>query len=295
MYHDESLPIRNQTPFTGHGLLYVRDERVPVIAQQLRELRDGYRGEIHFAEIKGDSGQQAQFRVATRWIEFFFTSLVAETPFKATVALHEGPKPLPYPDDGFSYLRHMLAGTRHTFVGLTRFALTGYDSIDVDPVFDDTGNARIRDAYQWAVDQFAHRATQRRLDGDKRYPIVKAGRARFVTSDPAAAAADEADDCELVQLTDVLLGAAQQALELSEASRHSGRVYLAQEVAAGMAKYWGRSRLRYSVRARNFTVSLWPDRFGFLYPALPARRLRQRHPRSALPVLDEWMLRGGSE
>lgn len=291
VYHDESLPERGVRPLTGHGLLYVPESAVSSIASTLRAERRGYSGEVHFSEIRGDTGQQERFAVASRWVAKFFSDLIDEAPFKATFAIHDGPRPIPYPDQRIAYLKHMLAGTRMTFVGLTRFALRGWDTIHVDPIFDATGNDAIRRAYERSVEHFAHRANQRRVDGDQRYPFVKYSPARFLASDSRQVAPDDQDDAELLQLTDILLGAAQHALEFRHTSKHSGRLQLARDVASGMAAHWGGSQLRYARRARNFTVTLWPDKFGFAYPALPSRRPAADLPRSPLPGSGAWLLR----
>lgn len=268
------------------------EQRVHEVAERLRQERAGFKNEIHFAEVRGASGQQAIYRVARRWVRVFFEELIDELAFKAAVAVHDGPKPIPYPDEGLAYFRHMLLGTRHTFVGLTRFALTGFDSIEVDPVFDNTGNASIRRAYSWAVDQFVYRANRRRRDGDLRYPYVTARRPRFVDSTPGLGDGDIADDQELLQLTDVLLGAAETSLEFRQATRKAGRLQLAADVTAGMARHWGGSVFTYSRRARHFTVTLWPDRYGFLYPALPSRRPALDIPRAPLLPTQVWTLEG---
>lgn len=297
LYHDETLPERPRGtavghPVTGHGVLYVPTEARNALAAQLMAARNGFDDEIHFVNVKAASKHSKLFLAAQRWIQLFFDELnTQECSFKATLALHAGPLHVPYADEE-QWPKHLVRSTSHTIVGLTRFTRSRYDALHITPIFDATDNLVHRGLYQRGVDFFARRSNRRRDAGNRKYPYIRTVPIEYRSSNPAdATGMEERIDAEFLQLTDLLLGSAEQALGL-RAGMNDGRLALADNLAQLMAQTWGAPAYRYGQRARSFSVTLWPDRFGLPYAAVPVRKQARRVPQIPLPGSSEWELRG---
>jgi hypothetical protein len=87
----------------------------------------------------------------------------------------------------------------------------------------------------------------------------------FVNSNPLASG-EKWGDSELVQLCDLLLGAACDALVLPGRTRkHTGRLRLAQSVTRVLAETLAVPWFQQIPVFRRFSVSLYPDKFNFEY------------------------------
>lgn len=232
--------------------------------------RGDFRGRLHFSELSKDRGPRVE--TAARWLDSFFGTHIDHVSFKATFALHDGPRPLPYPgQDG--YQRHLVHATSSNILGHIRYVLRGFNQIDVRSVFDHTGNARERMYSNWGLDTARFRINQRRRKGKTGYPEAVLHPIKFQSSAPAQATTlDEAINAEFLQLTDLLLGSAAQALNFLPTEGRQGRRQLARTVTEEMASRFGRPAYVFSRRQRHFSVSLYPDSLGRMYAANPVRR-----------------------
>jgi hypothetical protein len=109
--------------------------------------------------------------------------------------------------------------------------------------------------------------TERRLKAGKSYPLTVVSPSEFVDSKPSSSDARWADS-ELVQLCDLLLGGACDALELPGRSPKTGRLRLARPVASVLAEALQVPWFQHIEVHRRFSVSVYPDNFNLAYPAL---------------------------
>lgn len=253
---------------TGHGSLLVPDEYRATLYARLQLLRGEFGGRLHYAEIRK---RERQATVANDWVEAFFDSFIEQVSFKATFALHDGPLPLPYPRDE-RYQQHMVNSTSSNMVGHVRWVLPKFDELSILPIFDRTGNAREQMYYERAVDTARYRINERHRKGKKGYAHTDIAPVAFQSSDHRQAQdMDTAVNAELLQLTDLLLGATSDALELRPATGKAGRRRLALRITDQMALRTGHRPYQFNRFIRHFSVSLYPDVYGRMYSAIPER------------------------
>jgi hypothetical protein len=233
----------------------------------LQMLRGDFEGRVHFSQIRSGTRHE----VARRWMDAFFGTHVEHASFKATFALHDGPKALPYPgDEGFQ--RHFIRSLSSNLVGHVRYTRRNLDRLHLRPVFDRTGNGVERWRGQWGVDFANNRINQRRIDGKRGYPEATFEPVTYQTSDIREAESNEqAINAEFLALTDLLLGASAQALMFLDGERKAGRRQLASRIEEEIAKRYGRDIYIFNRAQRHFSGSLYPDDFGRMYAANPAR------------------------
>jgi hypothetical protein len=147
-------------------------------------------------------------------------------------------------------------------------------------VNDDSDSEIDRAVSSRVADELPSKINDKRLRVSKRYPWVRTSAAEFVSSNPREVAPEKAMDCELVQLCDLLLGASFWSLDgSSESPKMKGRRKLARSVTDVLAETLKVPWLQQVPVHRTFSVSLYPDRFNFAYPAPLRHRERetQRH------------------
>lgn len=281
MYHDEMKPERGVLPITGHGSLMAPDAYRRAFYVHLQMLRDGYEGRIHSTKIQNDRGPM--FEVGARWIDAFFTELIEHASFKATFAFHNGPLYLPYPgDEGFQ--QHWVMSTKSNLIGHIRWVLTELDLLGVRPVFDGSGDAREEHYLRWGVERAQFEINERRRKG-KPYPATFFSDVDFHSSDHRhASSLDDAINAEFLQLTDLLLGAAADALEFRPGAHRNGRRRLARHVSEQIAVRYGYRPFAFQQHLRHFSVSLYPDARGRMYAATTTKSVRTEGTQRALFV-----------
>ena len=154
VYHDEIKAQRGKLPVTGHGTLVVPREQRAAMYWALQAARGNFDGRIHYRKISGRRGPL--FDAAQGVVQTFFTQFIRNASFKATFALHDGPRPLAYPGDD-EYQRHAVNSTSSNIVGHVRYVLREFDLLLLRPVFDGTDNARERHYFQWGVESASHK------------------------------------------------------------------------------------------------------------------------------------------
>lgn len=234
----------------------------------LQLLRDGFPGRVHFTSLK-DHGPAAE--TARRWVGEFFAQHIEFASFKATFALHDGPRRLPYPGEP-DYQRHAVQSTSSNLVGHLRYVLKNQPLVAVRCAFDGTGNARERYYGAWGVAEARFRMNRRHRKGRKGYPLTQLLDPTFSSSDHRKAATlEEAITAEFLQFTDILLGASAQALNFLPTPGKLGRRVLASRVTDEIASRMQQPTYRFNRHVRHFSVSLYPDARGRMYAANPVK------------------------
>lgn len=211
VYHDESEPQPNKS-WLLIGLLFVNLKKFSNVLDVLSYHRkqESYFGEIHFCELpnsfNGEFGAKA--RVARAWINDYQNGLFQDAHFSCLAVNRNSPR--------FEHKRFSKA--YHIYNRFTAMAIKagiswmlvpyGFDQITLTLVSD--GKDRKSRPDQGLVDNFEAYIPYRveidnllkRLTEDQTYPSLIMNPVRIVRSDQ--------DD--LLQLTDILLGAIQSAL-----------------------------------------------------------------------------------
>ncbi|MEM2002893.1 MAG: hypothetical protein QXT77_09635 [Candidatus Methanomethylicaceae archaeon] len=210
VFHDESEPVANKG-WLLIGLLFVNQDVQARIEKALRCHREqeNYFGEIHFCELPKTFGGEfgAKARVARHWMKAYQDDLCQEALFTCLAVNRSSPKfeHKRFTQDYHAYNRFtamaIKAGISYLLVPL------GYDEITLTLISD--GKDRKSRPEQGVVDNFEKYIPYRvALDNwlaqqdSPRYPTVSMKPIQILSSQQS----------DLLQLTDLLLGATQAAL-----------------------------------------------------------------------------------
>lgn len=263
LYHDEIWPERGRLPFTAHGTLLVPNDYRLALYSSLQVARDGFGGRMKSTRLptKGP-----HYKVAQRWLDDFFAGHIEHVSFKGTFAYHEGVIPLPYRSKDPAYEKHLIRSTSSNVVGHVRWVLRELDTLHVRPVFDTIGNGREQWFLRWGMMEAAGRINRRNGRGKRGYPLSTFDPIDFQSGNPTEATTlDEAINAELLQLTDLLLGATADALKIRPALDDRGRLVVAGRVTDEMAARFERGPFAFSRYLRHMSISLYPDAHGRMY------------------------------
>lgn len=211
VYHDESETKPNKEWFLI-GLLFVPSAKLREVGEVLKQCREKekYYGEVHYSELpKSFSGEWGgKARLAEKWLCLYKNGLFQYANFSCLVINRNSP----------SYNHHRFSQEFHAYNRFTAMALkagiawhltqAGYDRVQLIPVSD--GKDRRSRPDQGLVDNFEDYVPMRvELDNwlsrevlRKNYPKVMMSRIKTLSS----------KENDLLQLTDLLLGAFQCAL-----------------------------------------------------------------------------------
>ncbi|MCS7177631.1 MAG: DUF3800 domain-containing protein [Candidatus Kapabacteria bacterium] len=211
VYHDESEPEPNKG-WLLIGLLFVNKINLSYVESSLdyHRRQENYTGEIHFCKLPRSFGGEfgAKARVARRWMEAYQDSLCQDALFTCLAVNRASPK---FEHERFKADYH--AYNRFTAMAIKAgisylLAPLDYDDITLTVVSD--GKDRKSRPEQKLVDNFEAYLPYRveldnwvkQLTTNRPYPTVRMNPVQTIDS----AASD------LLQLTDILLGATQAAL-----------------------------------------------------------------------------------
>jgi hypothetical protein len=266
-------PERSRFPYLAHGVLFVPEDYRQLLLNGLSQARNKslYRQEIHYTRIAGHKGRQ--FQVAREWLHVYLTAALLYCPFKAFIVEQEGIRLFPYAGEE-GYPAHSAHALLSTFVGGIAWSYSRAPSVNLRPVFDNTDNDLDRRQAFDLPNALEAEVSLRRAVAGKPYPVIKVMPTSFVESNPLAAG-DSWGDSELVQLCDLLLGAAMDSLESAGRSPKTGRLQLSRSVAQVMTETLKVPAAQHMPVHRRFSVSLYPDEFNLAYPAALKRTPRQ--------------------
>jgi hypothetical protein len=267
--HDEIKAERVRNPFLAHGVLFVPDESFSALMTALQSARHQHRyyEEIHYREIKGASAQNSAYQVARDWTVSYFSSFVRRCPFKVFIVENAEHRSFPYPGDE-DYPNHLLRSLVATVTSGLAWSFHREAQVRLRIVHDDTDSEVDRAAASALPYELQARWNTRKVASSRPRPHLRVRPAEFVDSDPKNVGSDRWPESEFIQLCDLLLGAAFDALNLKPIpkNRH-GRLRLSRAVMAVLGDTLEVPWLQQVPVHRKFSVSLYPDRHGFAYPA----------------------------
>lgn len=278
--HDEIKSERGRNPFLAHGVLFVPEDWTALLADELHRIRKEHKyfGEIHWREIRGASRGSGPFLVARDWITYYLTTAMRGCPFKAFI-VEDGPnRSFPYPGD-IDYPEHLLFSTKAVFKAGIAWSYFREQKLRLDIVYDDTDSEVDRAAAAQLSSFLQSECNTLRLDGRKRYPWLRVSPVRFLPSNPKLADSEAWPYTEFIQLCDLLLGASFQALHVVPQPDMAGRRQLARSIMGVLGDTLKVPWFQQVPVHRRFSVSLYPDRYNFAYPAA----LRMAKARSTIP------------
>jgi hypothetical protein len=230
--------------------------------------------EIHHREIKAGTPQDKTFLVAQDWLRSYFSRFVKGCSFKAFIVDYEGSQHFPFPGEtGFP--EHLERSTLSAFLGALAWSFPKEEQIRLRFVSDETDNELERQVLRDLPHALATKWNERQMAKVKRGPWMRASEVEFVSSNPKAVDTAHAIHSEFIQLSDVLLGACFDALELVAPPNNNGRRELSKSVLGAIGETIKVPWLQQVPVHRRFSVSLYPDANNFAYPA--ALRSVRRH------------------
>lgn len=277
--HDEIQASRgvNAHPYLVHGLLLVPQNRRAWLVGELRRLRRGYAGPMHYTEIKKPAGPRSE--TAFRWIDWFKKTGLQVCKFKVFAVEQDAFQKFPYRGDQ-GYGEHILRNTSATVIAGLRWSFPGDAPVLVELICDETGDSEFRRSLQRLPTFIARSMRERRREQRARAsrsggtprlaPLVRIQRpVSLRPSDPRRATPGREDDTELIQLTDVLLGCIWDAVSRRiDGSRNAhGRLQLSESIGSLRTAHpvipWA-AKLH---DKRALSVSIYPDEYNRAYPA----------------------------
>jgi hypothetical protein len=238
---------------------------------QMARRQIGYWGEVHYRDIKSGSIQDKAFLVAAQWLKFYLSYAVRGCPFKAFFVEDSRRRHFPYPAQP-GYETHLSRSLVTCLISGLRWSFWKEPQLRVIPVFDETDSEleiRVGEKLSLALQR---ECNLRRITKSKRYPCLRVANTRFATSNPTGSPSYPMDT-EFVQLCDVLLGASFEALRLTRPSGKAGRHRLSRRMLPTLSETAKAPWLQSVSLSRNFSVSLYPDRYNFAYPAVLRRKI----------------------
>ncbi len=273
----EIVAVQDESGDYGHGewvfigILWVRGEDVTALADDLRARRDGYTGEIHFYRFPRNFGGTygAAARVAREWLDLWRDTWAARTWFNV---LAVNRRHIRYDHERFA--RPEVAYPHFTALTLTVGLATFFKhlpAIGLSICSDErsgrtehvAGTSRGASEFQQELrralaDTLANGYAGPRIAPDE-VPVMSLS--CEATGDPFTA------HQELLQLTDLLLGAASTAI--LPRSVAATKLWFARELAPILEGTLGTSRARPPDWWRRVRVSYFPDPRGRVYHDRP--------------------------
>lgn len=208
-FHDESEPVANKG-WLLIGVLFVQQNKRPHVEQilQYHRQKENYSGEIHFCQLPKSFGGEygAKARVARRWMKAYQDGLFQDALFTCLAVDRAMLNPDRFNRDYHIYNRF----TAMAIKGGISYLLAPLEYESITLTFISDGRSRKSKPDQNMVDNFEEYLPYRvELDNfikkqtsQQRYPSLTMNRVEVIDS----------QNCNLIQLTDLLLGAVQSAL-----------------------------------------------------------------------------------
>jgi hypothetical protein len=278
-YHDESGTYTPQISNSGekwlfHGVLLVPTTREIDLVAQLRKIREqnSYFEEIHYKKIRKTSGQITN--CVKGWLKIYLN--FSENCYYHCLAVNTHSSQ--FDNTRFSepyYCYNYFART--AIVGAISWSLAHYHTHSVYlNIFSDSKRRQANDNFvTYVASEVQKTMLQKKREKSSRYPTLYVNNeVILVNSDPQKVQDSLKDQCELIQLTDLLTSNIAQAIKAS--SDQAGKIALALEISNWIDDTRKPPWLQSYELHRRFSVSCFPDERGDFYNAdLPIKTKKQ--------------------
>lgn len=266
VYHDES---GDYAPGSGdrwllHGVLFVPEGKQDQVFVSLQEVRQdvGYHGEVHYGDLRGHpTGPKA--RCARGWLNLYARQF-SDFCFYHCLAIDTHSRGFEHNRFGephYAYNRF----ARMAIEGAIAWSLKEYQRVALRFYSDEK--------FRQAGDNFAlyvpretcASISEKRQNAPGKYPKIRPVHAEVipVTSDPSQVAPDMRQECELIQLVDLITSSIAQAL--TGRSGQKAKIALAEIVAHWIEDTRKPPWLQTEELRRRFSFSCFPDEKGQFY------------------------------
>lgn len=270
IYHDESGTYKQGRWFVV-GLLFVPERKEAEIVAALRRARGGYNGEIHFSDLskswEGEWNKKAV--VARNWLWLYQRYLADACSFTALAVDTRSPA---YEHRRFS--ERFYAYNRFSAMALlsgVAWHLYKHERVIIQ-IYSDDKCRRGQGKLDLGADNFTEYVPwrllrdveERRNRRPNRYPeLLSQGPIICISSNGVYELPNLRGKCELIQLTDVLLGSVAQAVRASSTwlTKRDLAVMVADWIKDTCKEPW---QQKYGLH-RKFNVWYFPDRKGEAY------------------------------
>ena len=266
VYHDESGTYHRLKGdrWLLHGVLFVPTDKKPDVISALRKIRNdtGYFGEIHYVKLrKSTKGSKAQ--CAKGWLQTYARNL-SDTVFYHCLAVDTHSSGFEHQRFGKAYHVYNYFA-RTALVGGIAWSLKRYKKVAMSIYSDKKSRQRGNNFAAYIPREVSKAILAKRSRKKSSYPEIRltSPTVALVDSDPANVPSDIADDCELIQLVDLLTSSIAQAL--SATSGQKAKVMMAEIVADWIADTRKPPWLQSKELHRRFSLSCFPDEKGRFY------------------------------
>jgi hypothetical protein len=270
IYHDESGTYKQGRWFIV-GLLFVSERKEAEVVDILRNARNGYDGEIHFSDLpkswRGKWNRKAV--VARNWLRLYQSHLAGACSFTVLAVDTHSPA---YEHRRFSERFH--AYNRFSAMALlsgVAWHLSKLEKVIIQ-IYSDDKCRRGQGRSDLRADNFAEYVPWRLIkDVEERRVLQPDKYPEIISQDPVICISSNAvyeppgfrNKCELIQLTDVLLGSVAQAIRASSTwpTKRDLAAMVADWIKDTCKEPW---KQQYRLH-RKFNVWYFPDRKGEAY------------------------------
>lgn len=269
-YHDESGTYTPKARNGGdqwlfHGILLVPQLKQPELITQLQAIRQhsNHFGELHYRNLRKLSGPIAT--CTQGWLQTYLN--YSQHCYYHCLAINTH-SPL-FDHDRFSEPYHCYNYyARTAIVGAIAWSLAKYHTHIVNlRIFSDPKRRPSSDNFASYVPSEVQRTIEQKKEAKPvKYPKLSiVEEVCLVTSDPKKITNNLKDECELIQLTDLLTSNIAQAIKSS--SDQKGKIALALQISEWIDDTRKPPWLQTNELHRRFSISCFPDENGNFYNA----------------------------
>ena len=245
------------------------EEKQDRVFQSLQKVRQdvGYDGEMHYGDLRGHS-MVPKARCATGWLNLY-AGQFSDFCFCYCLAIDTH-------SSGFQHER--FGEPHHAYNRFARMAVEGgiawslkrYERVDLRFYSDEKCRQEVDNFALYVSREICASICEKRKKKRGDYPEIRLAHPEVipVTSDPSRAAPNIRQECELIQLADLLTSSIAQAL--TGRSGQKAKITLAEMVARWIEDTRKPPWLQTAELHRRFSVSCFPDEKGRFYNPAPA-------------------------
>ncbi len=261
VYHDESGTETLHDRFLLQGALFIPETKWKFVLDQLTSARAGYKGRIHFNELR-DNTRSKKGDVAWRWVNTYFHSLLDFCPYKCMIADTASRHPVitrySKPHELYNYTAKIAirGGIAWSFRNLDRLVLT---------IFSEKLDRSPSDNFVSYIPRELKSNLDRPVSEIRLMPevVLSTEEVQMIEGNPERVSQENASHCEFIQLTDLLTSAVAQAINAS--AQQVIKIDVGKFVAHWISDTRRPTWIQSLDLHRRFSVSGFPDQNGNFY------------------------------